>query len=411
MIPETMPSAMFLLFCGILLSPSVLAGVAVRPRHCGGAIRHVHLAVGPDPKTSMTVSFASIPSHYQPAPVAGVAFGSSPDDMNVIVVAQEPPSRYNVTAANSRMANGPPNAQGEPQYWSPYYHHITISNLQPNTVYYYQPLVAGSKKDLKRSKTYLRQFYSGSAVVAPTVVDSSVETNGEKEDEKELSVGNHRWLAPPPYDGYDNECPSPDKVRFFRTAPENPDTITRLAIVGDLGQFPHSQETLQRLYRSPDEFDIVLLAGDIAYAGTDGRKWDTFFDFWDDTPLAERIPVSCRLVFRFVVQIFCPCNCSPTLNRFIFVQVTTTLTNLPTEETSFWHMNTDFVCLESNLPNLAFTKDHWVRSTWINHPILCPTSTATRIIRLPMERQQFSCFPLIHQWSPIRSSIPGFEMD
>jgi hypothetical protein len=120
----------------------------------------------------------------------------------------------------------------------------------------------------------------------------------------------HRRLAPPPYDGYDKECPDPYKVRWFRTPPAPtvgvipsslpsnnnqppppPPQEVRFAIVGDLGQFPHSQETLQRLYRSPEDIDLVLLAGDIAYAGTDGKQWDTFFDFWDDTPLAEQIPV------------------------------------------------------------------------------------------------------------------------
>ena len=284
--------SMWLLFSSLFSLAK--AGIVVRPRHCGGAVRHVHLAVGPDPTTSMTVSFASIPSHYEKAPVAGVAIGKSPTDYHVIVVADEPPSSYNVTIAAALQANGPPDEDGNPQYWSPYYHHVTITGLEPATTYYYQPLVAGSRKDLKHLRPNLR--HSNGAYThkeAQNAVEAVVEDHPEYENDDELSQDNQRRrLAPPPYDGYDNECPAPDKIRHFKTASQDPSQTTRLAIVGDLGQFPHSQETLQRLYRSPEEFDAVLLAGDIAYAGTDGRKWDTFFDFWDDTPLAERVPVS-----------------------------------------------------------------------------------------------------------------------
>ena len=271
------------------------AGIVVRPRHCGGAVRHVHLAVGPDPSTSMTVSFASIPSHYTKAPIAGVAIGKSPTDYHVIVVTDEPPSSYNVTIAAAGQANGPPDDDGNPKYWSPYYHHVTITGLEPDTTYYYQPLIAGSRKDLKHSRPNLRHSTGAyTPTEAQTAVEMVVEEYAEYENDDDVvsQDSQRRRLAPPPYDGYDNECPAPDKIRHFKTASQDPSQTTRLAIVGDLGQFPHSQVTLQRLYRSPEEFDAVLLAGDIAYAQTDGRKWDTFFDLWDDTALAERVPVS-----------------------------------------------------------------------------------------------------------------------
>lgn len=293
--------------CGRLVS----AGILVRPRDCGGAIRHVHLAVGPDPAKSMTVSFASIPSHYTPAPVAAVAIGTDPTALHVLVVAPEAPSAYNVSVTHDRAANGPPNEAGQAQYWSPYYHHVTITHLQPDTVYYYQPLVAGSRKDLTRTRPHLRTSTTG-AYYTPEQAQTAVvmeEEPDELEGDDEALFPNeqrHRRLAPPPYNGYEKACPAADKIRFFRTAPATP-TTTRLAIVGDLGQFEHSQETLQRLYRNPDEFDAMILAGDIAYAGTDGRKWDTFFDFWDDTPLAERIPVSFGITWYNMCS-RCMCN-------------------------------------------------------------------------------------------------------
>jgi hypothetical protein len=268
--------------------------------------------------TSMTVSFASIPSHFSPAPVAGVAIGTAPDQFHVIVLEAPPaddagnasassPRHYNVTVDHPGFANGPPTEDtDEPQYWSPYYHHITITGLAPNTIYYYQPLIAGSKKDLKRynlrhSTGAYKTKQEAKSVVEETAAhhggthadgDEEVMDESEFENDDELSTDNERRrrLAPPPYDGSEHECPEVDKMRYFRTAPRTSESA-RLAIVGDLGQFPHSQETMSRLYRSPEDFDALLLAGDIAYAGLDGRKWDTFFDFWDDTPLAERIPV------------------------------------------------------------------------------------------------------------------------
>lgn len=51
------------LFLLLLLVHSIHAWSA-HPRSCGGLPKHVHLAVGADPSTQMTVSFASIPSQY-----------------------------------------------------------------------------------------------------------------------------------------------------------------------------------------------------------------------------------------------------------------------------------------------------------------------------------------------------------
>ena len=280
----------------------VSAGIVVRPRDCGGAVRHVHLAVGPDPATSMTVSFASIPSHYPQVPVAAVAIGTKPTDLHVMVIADQAPSAYNVSVTHVRTANGPPNdGTGQAQYWSPYYHHVTITNLQPNTTYYYQPLIAGSRKDLTRARPNLRQSTNGAYDYSPqqqAQTAMEMEPDEVEGDDEALYPDNQRRrrLAPAPYDGSEHACPAMDKIRSFSTAAAKA-SPTRLAIVGDLGQFAHSQETLQSLFQiNPHELDAMILAGDIAYAGTDGRKWDTFFDFWDDTRLAERIPVSLMLL-------------------------------------------------------------------------------------------------------------------
>jgi hypothetical protein len=53
------------------------------PRDCGN-VRHVHLAVGPDPSTEMTVSFASTRCNIS-APVGGVLIGTSPSELTRVV--------------------------------------------------------------------------------------------------------------------------------------------------------------------------------------------------------------------------------------------------------------------------------------------------------------------------------------
>jgi acid phosphatase type 7 len=103
----------------------------------------------------------------------------------------------------------------------------------------------------------------------------------------------HRFLMESgPYDGSAKQCPSPDKIRSFRTAPvPGNETVVNLAICGDVGQFPHSEELVARMLRSRDDIDVLILAGDVAYASLDHRRWDTFLDFLDDYPISERVPV------------------------------------------------------------------------------------------------------------------------
>jgi 3',5'-cyclic AMP phosphodiesterase CpdA len=86
--------------------------------------------------------------------------------------------------------------------------------------------------------------------------------------------------------------PPTNKLRSFTTAPvPGPGNPLRLAIIGDLGQVPHSEETITRVLQSISEIDAVILAGDLAYTGGDQEHWDTFFDFLDDYPVAEMVPL------------------------------------------------------------------------------------------------------------------------
>jgi acid phosphatase type 7 len=272
MVWATMTTLLRRLVASSIFVVVVVDSARISPRSCGGAVRHVHLAVGLDPATQMTVSFASIPSKFLP-PFAGVLVGTSPSTMTDLYVETHAPTNYNLTVEKG-------SANFDDKYYSPHYHHVTVSGLEPSTVYYYKPIV---KANLGGFDNYnLRTPKERKLLTAGKVLD------GRKESPENQS---RRRLAPPPYDGSEKGCPSPDKIRSFRTAPAAGTVNARFAIVGDLGQFPHSAETMARLLRSRNDIDAVILAGDVAYPGHDHRSWDTFFDFMDDYPVAERIPL------------------------------------------------------------------------------------------------------------------------
>ncbi len=103
-----------------------------------------------------------------------------------------------------------------------------------------------------------------------------------------------RSLCPPPYDGHEKPCLEGFQVRSFTTAPRpgsEAATSATFAIIGDLGQFDHSRETLEHMTKNRDGIDAVVLVGDIAYTEYDHRRWDTFFDFLDDFSIFDEVPL------------------------------------------------------------------------------------------------------------------------
>jgi acid phosphatase type 7 len=276
-------------YCLSLFDIPVIYGAGhVNPRHCGGTIRHVHIAVGPDPSTEMIVSFASVPSIYEP-PIGGVFIGTSPDTLDVLHMESERGYGYNLTVP-TRQAN-----YENDMYYSPTYHHITITGLQPSTTYYYKPVIHSNLRSfMKYDRVKVTQEFIDHHSDLEYVENFMIDDEGINQEN-----GQRKLTQLFPYDGTSNECPSPDKIRSFRTAPApyNPNdsissyTPVSFAIVGDLGQFPHSEETFARLILSRNEIDSIILAGDIAYPNMDHQQWDTFFDFLDDYPITDRKPM------------------------------------------------------------------------------------------------------------------------
>jgi hypothetical protein len=210
----------------------------------------------------MTISFSSIPSNHTPSPTGAVRYGTTPRRLHHVVQEEDPPRWYNSSHPKHGM------------YYSPYQHHVVIRNLRPNTRYYFQVAILPHEDDTNDYNN-----------------NNNNQNNKSQEDDEQES-GGRRFLTPPLTDRSTRPCPLPHKIRSFQTAPRpGQSKPMSFAFMGDLGQFAHSQETLEHLIQYRDTLNAVFLAGDIAYTDYDQRRWDTFFDFLDDYPLVDEIPL------------------------------------------------------------------------------------------------------------------------
>ena len=378
----------------LLFLHSVSAGnhIVIAPRHCHGDVRHLHLAVGDQPSRSMTVSFAStwaFPDRV--APIAGVLVAPSNDNDNTtrkeyysqflntsrFVPETEKPITYELYMENHK-------GNESALYYAPYQHHITIEGLEPDTTYYYLPVlgnreygieglekrtrlssliqststattpmqviqqhqqqngrVENIKAEKKPTNTLQQQLVNNEGTDTSDDGERGSNNNNKNKNKRQLVQQNNafhtlkydhyyddtylerdydqntevvevlpgallwdrngRRLSPPPYDPTGRACIDPERIRSFRTAPkeveeEGTQTETALypmvfGIIGDIGQFEHSQQTLNHMRDHPKGMRAVILVGDIAYPDFDGRKWDTFFDFLDDHSNFDEIPL------------------------------------------------------------------------------------------------------------------------
>jgi len=273
----------------LAMAKLAMAGAKVAPRHCRGAVKHLHLSVGKDPTSEMIVSFAS--KWSEPgvsAPIAGIHVGRSPDQLDRFVGEQELPVRY--TSALVRHQ--------DQHYYSPFQHHITIDQLEPDTVYYYVAVLGDRSDGIDVLRETALRYHPSQRVHENTVAENIIMQAEEmaNEDNEDDFRRLRRKLAPPPYDGHEKPCYEGHQVRSFKTAPVPVNPVSgehataTFAIIGDLGQFTHSQETLENMRDNREGIDAVVLVGDIAYTDYDHRRWDTFFDFLDDFSIFDEVP-------------------------------------------------------------------------------------------------------------------------
>lgn len=243
-----------------------------RPRRCRGQVKHIHLAVGHDPAHEMTISFATKDSNKEgdDAPIGGIHIGLEPGKLDRFVPEQEYPLYY-----KERNPDGK-------RYCSPYQHHITIDGLEADTTYYYT-IVVGNRDDGIEALEKRPINHSQNTVTEENVLRAMQTVDGGDQ--------RRRRLLPPHYDGSELPCIEGQLIRSFKTAPIRGEGPVSFAVIGDLGQFSFSEETLRHLRDNKEGIHATILAGDISYNENDHRLWDTFFDFLDDHEVFHEIPL------------------------------------------------------------------------------------------------------------------------
>jgi acid phosphatase type 7 len=354
--------------CHALILHSASAMKEVNVRSCLKDIRpkHITLSVGHDPSSEMILSFASTLSHYEVSPIAGVIVSKNrnqlrtftmnsedlhssrknnmndPNEDGILVYVEDhehdSPTSYQVPVSSSQHANVKGN-----WYCSPYYHHITIRNLQPNTKYYYKLLLHTNIESFQSYEKYFvknsinqatkpnhdmevelnknellhiletstgdiittgsssrvsnaMKIVEGNENIQPTktAIDDAIMDDDDDEGKHRMirKRRNHRRYLKEYYDNSQHDCPTEDLIRSFETASSNGECynhhhrdtnrIKKIAIVGDVGQASHSVETIQHMHSQKDDIALIILSGDIAYSEYDHKRWDTFMDMLDD---------------------------------------------------------------------------------------------------------------------------------
>ena len=194
----------------------------------------------------------------------------------------EPASHYNLTFQHIRR---------EENYFSPYYHHVTIHGLEPSTTYYYQPQVRANEEELiqlVKEQSVGEQLSEKERLEEKALQVLKDVREDEREDEDE-TFGRQRELM--------RGCVSSSsgtntEILSFQTAPSpGLSSAATFAILGDLGHSSHSRDTLSALNQSMDSIDVLLLVGDIAYSFNHPPKWDKLFDVLSDFPITGQRPL------------------------------------------------------------------------------------------------------------------------
>ena len=197
------------------------------------------MSTRPNASNSIIISFSSEPcealfnlTSRKRSLQAAVLIGKKADIKSMtMVLADLPPRKYNATIYR--------NDGYSYQYFSENQQHIIIENLEPDMAYFYLCIVLDSSKPREES------------------------TN---DDYIEDEVRNLRKLLPKITTN--DEKYAHDDFFHFRTAPRvgNTHVPVTMAIIGDVGLYEHSRETLKVMANREQEFDSILLVGDISYA-------------------------------------------------------------------------------------------------------------------------------------------------
>jgi hypothetical protein len=229
---------------------------------------HIHLALADQRHYGMTISF-SIPSriHRECDPVYtqilieyGTTKQSGKEDNDIPLIIEVDPSSAIQYDTTSVLTNE--------YYTSDWIYHVPLTDLVPDTQYWYSIHV-------KRLNN--------------PILDSSPLSENLAESRRNL----RRPLFAHERDEYKF---IKTRKAWFQTAPK-PQTRTKIAIVGDLGQTYNSTITMLNMLLSaqaPSDArnvvptSLILCAGDMSYANSIQSQWDTWFTLLQ--PLVQSVP-------------------------------------------------------------------------------------------------------------------------
>jgi predicted phosphodiesterase len=168
-------------------------------------------------------------------PVGVIHLGTESRDLHQVIEESEPPKQYFARYENRHMV-----------YESPYFHHITIDGLEPDTTYFYRVFSEQRRADTR--------------------------------DEGGGYLRSRRRL---------------NRLHYFRTAPraEDQERPVSFAVFGDVGIRNQTVTSMKILESNKATFDSIILVGDIAYSRLNHDKWDTLFDYWDGYSVISSTPM------------------------------------------------------------------------------------------------------------------------
>lgn len=165
------------------------------------------------------------------------------------------------------------------QYFSEYQHHIVIGGLKPNTRYYYKCFVEYQelpKLVMPPPTTSIEFDHQSEDLFDDDYYNDDNLNNDTSHHHHHHAFGDYyRKLISDSHDVFDIDHHKDTTAYAFKTAPTiHGGSVTRVAILADLGVFDHTIETLRALASNKKKIDFIILAGDISYANGFHPIWD-----------------------------------------------------------------------------------------------------------------------------------------
>ena len=203
-------------------------------------ISQVHLAYGHKPESEMTVSFATPFQCNLNEVQTVVIYWENNNDEVASVGKDEEVKQYNSSSCDYEGL----------RYVSPFFHHVRLKNLKPETEYSYRILL------LPKGKI--------------PMLNSFVTNTRRLRGERSFIIT------------------STDIYNFKTTSPLGSGYNQKIAVFADYGQSDRAQ-SVQNFLMEDNDIEMIMIGGDIAYANSNNTLWDNWFEMME--PMVSKIPL------------------------------------------------------------------------------------------------------------------------